>query len=68
MALHMTKGEVTLGVGMLPGRKRIAVYTINGCVLRSLAFFTDDSAAREFCRLIMGREDYEPRAADEDER
>jgi hypothetical protein len=39
-------------VGTLPGRKRIALYMIRGCMLEVLAWFPSESQAADFCHVM----------------
>ena len=41
-----------LHVGLLPGRKSIALYTILGCCVEVLAWFPSETQAAEFCRIL----------------
>lgn len=44
--------DIAYGVGYLPGRKRIALYRSCGARVNSLAYFDDESEAREFMAFI----------------
>lgn len=57
MALHMVKGNRTVGVGMLPGRKRIALYIIDGNAFCPIAYFRNKESAIAFCSFFFGRTD-----------
>lgn len=41
-----------ISVGPLPGRRRIAAYTVRGCRLEVLAWFPSEAQASEFCRIL----------------
>ena len=41
-----------LYVGPLPGRKRIALYTIRGSALEVIAWFPTEDAASRFCNIV----------------
>lgn len=52
MSVTCTWGSgANMSVGPLPGRKRIALYTIRGTMLEVLAYFPSESHAAEFCRI-----------------
>lgn len=45
-------GDVSLNVGLIPGRKRPALYRLEGSKLWPLAYFKNAEFAREALRLI----------------
>ena len=57
---------VQIFVGPLPGRKRIALYTLRGCGLEVLAYFPSETQAADFCRIMWNvtYPDAEPYMAD----
>lgn len=48
------KGDVSLHVGPLPGRKSVALYLHAGTVVTALAYFRDEGAAATCLRWLDG--------------
>lgn len=54
--------NIALYIGRLPGRKSICLYTVEGSVLRTHAFFKNEEDAKEVLQLLdhlIGGEDRE---------
>lgn len=47
-----TETSAALHIGVLPGRKSVVLYKIDGSVLTPLAYFRDEDGARDALRLF----------------
>lgn len=47
-----TRGQYSLGVGMLPGSKRPSLYIGNKYCIHKVASFSSDEASEEFVRWL----------------
>ncbi len=43
---------MTYHIGELPGRKQVTLYTVEGSVIRTVAFFKKEEDAREFMQFM----------------